>query len=62
MTGGGEAAWVGPQSAGSWGHLAGHPTPGPPARLSPGQSNGRREQQAVLEEERQAAGEVSPGR
>lgn len=61
MTGCGEAAWVGPPIAGSWGLLAAYPR-GPPTRPSPGQSNGRREQQAVLEEERQAAGEVSPGR
>ena len=61
MTGGGEAAWVGPPIAGSWGYLAGYP-PWPAYKAFPGQSNGRREQQAVLEEERQAAGEVSPGR
>lgn len=36
--------------------------PWPAYKAFPGQSNGRREQQAVLEEERQAAGEVSPGR
>lgn len=36
--------------------------PWPAYKAFPGQSNGRREQQAVLEEERQAAGKVSPGR